>query len=204
MDAVGPTEAAIYLRPPIEADRVAFVALRRTSAESLAPWEPRMSDAEEQFGDQSFDRLLGRRESESDQPFLVRRVSDGEIVGYVGLAQIFRGPFRSCIMGYWIGDPYLGRGYGTAGVRACLHTAFGHESEGGLGLHRVEANIIPTNEASLAVVRRIGMSKEGYSPRYLEIDGEWRDHERWAITVEDWKAVEVGRSPDSAGSSMTT
>ena len=193
MDSPGSTEAAIYLRAPIEADREAFVALRRASAKSLGPWEPRMGEAEEQFGDQSFDRLLGRRESESDKPFLVCRASDDEMVGYVGLAQIFRGPFRSCVVGYWIGDPYLGRGYGAAGVRACLHTAFAHESEGGLGLHRVEANIIPTNEASLAVVGRIGMRKEGYSPRYLEIDGEWRDHERWAITVEDWKAAEVFR-----------
>ena len=193
MDAVGSMEAAIYLGAPIETDREAFVALRRASAKSLGPWEPRMGNAEEQFGDQSFDRLLDRRESESDEPFLVHRASDGEIVGYVGLAQIFRGPFRSCIMGYWIGYPYLGRGYGTAGVRACLRTAFAHKSKGGLGLHRVEANIIPLNVASLAVVRRAGMRKEGYSPRYLEIDGEWRDHERWAITAENWNAAEVLR-----------
>ena len=203
MDALGSTEAAIYLRSPIEADREAFVALRRASAKSLGQWEPRMGNAEEQFGDQSFDRLLGRRDSEADEPFLIHRASDGEIVGYVGLAQIFRGPFRSCIMGYWIGDPYLGRGYGTAGVRACLGTAFAHESKGGLGLHRAEANTIPLNEASLAVVRRAGMRKEGYSPGYLEIDGEWRDHERWAITAEDWNAASSSLA-NVAGSAMTT
>ena len=189
MDSPGSMEAAIYLRAPTETDREAFVALRRASAGSLAQWEPRIGDFEEQFGDQSFDRLLDRRESESDAPFLIHRTSDDEIVGYVGLGQIFRGPFRSCYIGYWIGDPYLGWEYGTSGVRACLQTAFAPESEGGLGLHRVEAGIIPTNHASIALVRRVGMRKEGYSPRYLEIDGEWRDHERWAITVEDWDAV---------------
>lgn len=148
-----------------------------------------MGAVEEQFGEASFDRLIARGASESDEPFLIRRSSDHEIVGYVGLGQIFRGPFRSCIIGYWIGDPYVGRGYGTAGVRACLNTAFAHEDTGGLDLHRVEANIIPTNRASLALVRPLGMRKEGYSPRYLEIDGEWRDHERWAITVEEWEAA---------------
>ena len=148
-----------------------------------------MGDVEEQFGGQSFDRLLDRRESESDAPFLIYRTSDDEIVGYVGLGQIFRGPFRSCYIGYWIGDPYVGRGYATAGVRACLQTAFAPEGTGGLGLHRVEANIIPANRASIALVRRVGMRKEGLSPRYLEIDGEWRDHERWAITVEDWQSA---------------
>ena len=191
----GPDEAVICLRAPIEADREAFVGLRRASAASLGPWEPRIGDFEEQFGDQSFDRLLDRCESESDAPFLIHRTSDGEIVGYVGLGQIFRGPFRSCYIGYWIGDPYVGRGYGTLGVRACLERAFTPESEGGLGLHRVEAGIVPTNHASIALVRRVGMHKEGYSPRYLEIDGEWQDHERWAITVEDWEMATTLRRP---------
>ena len=148
MDTPGPAEVATYLRAPAETDREAFVALRQASAESLALWEPRMGDDDEQFGEQSFDRLLDRRDSESEAPFLIHRTSDDEILGYVGLGQIVRGPFQSCYIGYWIGDPYVGRGYGTSGVRACLRTAFTPEPEGGLGLHRVEANIIPTNHAS--------------------------------------------------------
>jgi len=60
---------------------------------------------------------------------------------------------------------------------------------GTLKLHRVEANIQPTNAASLAVVKRAGFKKEGYSPRYLKIGGRWRDHERWTMTVEDWKVL---------------
>ena len=56
----------------------------------------------------------------------------------------------------------------------------------GLGLHRLEANIQPTNEPSLAIVRKLGFEREGYSPRYLMVDSDWRDHEGWAIRAETW------------------
>ncbi len=182
----------VSLRRPVESDRSEFVALRRSSAEFLSPWEPHLWEGDGQCGDPTFDRLLTRRELETDEPFLISRTSDGAIVGYVGLAQIHRGPFRSCVVGYWIGSSHLGRGYGTGGVRACLDVAFMPEGDGGLGLHRVEANVIPTNLASLALVKRLGFRKEGFSLRYLEIAGRWRDHERWAITAEEWN----GRSDD--------
>ena len=71
-------------------------------------------------------------------------------------------------------------------VRLVVDRAFADDEEGGLGLHRVEANIQPGNEASKRLVRRLGFRLEGYSPRYLRIAGEWRDHERYAITAEEW------------------
>jgi ribosomal-protein-alanine N-acetyltransferase len=57
-----------------------------------------------------------------------------------------------------------------------------------LELHRIEANVQPVNTASIAVLQRNGFTKEGFSRRYLKIGGRWRDHERWAIIKEDWKA----------------
>ena len=72
----------------------------------------------------------------------------------------------------------------TAGLRAVMRRAFGP-----LGLHRLEANIQPENLSSVALVRRLGFRLEGFSPRYLKIGGRWRDHERWAITREDFRRV---------------
>jgi ribosomal-protein-alanine N-acetyltransferase len=69
----------------------------------------------------------------------------------------------------------------TRGLRAVLEIVFSD-----LGLHRVEANIQPANRRSINLVRRLGFEKEGFSPGYLMVDGEWRDHERWALRAENW------------------
>jgi ribosomal-protein-alanine N-acetyltransferase len=100
----------------------------------------------------------------------------------VEISQIFLGNFRNAYLGYWIGEPFAGRGLMTAGVAAALREAFTRRK-----LHRLEANIQPGNAASIAIVRRLGFTREGYSRRYLKIGGRWRDHERWALLAEDWK-----------------
>ena len=92
------------------------------------------------------------------------------------------GPLRSAYLGYYGFAPFTGRGYMHDGLRLLLRHAFGS-----LGLHRVEANIQPGNEASIALVRGAGFRHEGYARRYLKIAGRWRDHERWAILAEDPK-----------------
>jgi ribosomal-protein-alanine N-acetyltransferase len=107
----------------------------------------------------------------------------GAIVGFFVLSQIFRGSFQNAYLGYNGSAPYAGRGLMSEGMQLILRHAFQTQR-----LHRVEANIQPDNTRSRALAERAGFRLEGYSPRYLKIAGRWRDHERWAITVEDWRA----------------
>jgi ribosomal-protein-alanine N-acetyltransferase len=169
------------LRHPCSADEDEFLALRRASRELHARWEPLPPEGLDHYGPLAFARLLALSNTATHQKYFVCRVEDGRICAYVGLNEIVRGAFLSSYLGYWTGVPFLRRGYATWGVRLCLRRAFEE-----LGLHRVEANIIPGNVASLALARRCGFRKEGYSPRYLQIAGIWQDHERWAMTAEDW------------------
>ena len=96
--------------------------------------------------------------------------------------EIVRGDFQGAYIGYYLFVPHTGKGYMLEGLRLVLERAFRE-----LALHRVEANIQPGNVRSLRLVKRLGFRREGFSPRYLKIGGRWRDHERWALLVEEWR-----------------
>ena len=96
---------------------------------------------------------------------------------------ITRGSLQSAYLGYAVGSPFAHQGFMRDGIELVLREAFLT-----LRLHRIEANIQPGNNASIALARGAGFSCEGSSPRYLKIGGRWRDHERWAILAEDWRA----------------
>jgi ribosomal-protein-alanine N-acetyltransferase len=106
----------------------------------------------------------------------------GQLCGVINLSEIVRGSFQSAYLGYYALSPHAGKGYMTAGLDLVVERAFDE-----LALHRLEANIQPKNRRSIELVARAGFRCEGLSRRYLKIGGRWRDHERWAITVEDLK-----------------
>ena len=126
--------------------------------------------------------------SSTERCFLVCRRDDHALAGVYNLSQISRGFFESAYLGYYAFAPAAGQGLMAEGLHLVLRHVFRK-----LKLHRVEANIQPDNERSKRLVERAGFRYEGYSPRYLKIGGRWRDHERWAITVEDWRARARGR-----------
>jgi len=111
------------------------------------------------------------------------RTSEGQLVGVVNISEIVLGYFRSAYLSYYAFEPHQRHGYMHVGVSAMIRLAFLDYR-----LHRLEANIQPENTASIALVRGLGFELEGYSPRYLKIAGRWRDHERWAIRSETWRA----------------
>lgn len=179
----------VLLRAPEPADETALLELNRASEAHYRPWvAPPTTPA-------AFAAYLDRCARDDVAGLLVCRADDGAVMGAVTLSQIFYGPLQSAYMGYYIGAPYAGRGYMGEGVALALDHAFG-----ALGLHRVEANIQPGNLASLALVRRLGFTREGYSRRYLFIDGDWRDHERFAMLAEDWAALRKREGSGGHGS----
>ncbi|HUR32864.1 MAG TPA: GNAT family protein [Vicinamibacterales bacterium] len=173
--AAGPR---VYLRPPTLRDRDEVLAMNRLSARLYKGLAAPMTSA----------RVFGAYVRRCRRPdylgLLVCRRDDRAIVGCVNLSQIVRGGFQSAYMGYQVFAPFANQRYMTEALALVLRLVFRT-----LRLHRVEANIQPGNGPSIALVRRAGFRQEGFSPRYLKVAGRWRDHERWAITVEDWKAL---------------
>jgi [ribosomal protein S5]-alanine N-acetyltransferase len=113
--------------------------------------------------------------------FLVRRKSDGCLTGVINVSEPVMGVLRSAYLGFYAFVGFERQGYMTEGLSLVLDHAFRE-----LGFHRLEANVQPANVASIALIRRLGFRKEGFSPRYLVIDGVWRDHDRWAILSDEW------------------
>ena len=172
----------VFLRHPRAADRDEFIALRRSCRRYLERWEPIPPRGFNAFGRSAFDREMELRKTDRDERLLICRREDGAIAGRLSINAITRGPLQTCIFGYWIAEAHADRGYMSEAVRLGLRYCFTT-----LKLHRVEANMQPTNAASRRVVEKCGFRQEGYSPRYLKIRGRWTDHERWAITAEDWR-----------------
>lgn len=168
--ATGPR---IAIRPIDRADREEYLSLVRESRELQRPWvSPPNTPAE-------FETYVARFDEPCREGFLVCERTTGRMVGGVNINNIVHGAFRCGAVGYSAFAPSAGRGYMTEGLALVVRHAFGP-----LGLHRLEANVQPGNEASRRLVQRLGFRLEGLSPDFLFIDGAWRDHERWAITAE--------------------
>ena len=105
------------------------------------------------------------------------------------VSQIVRGAFQSAYLGYYAHGRHAGNGYMREALEQLLDHAFGP-----LALHRIEVNIQPGNAASIALARGAGFRLEGFSPRYLLIGGQWRDHERYAITADEWAAMKASQA----------
>ncbi len=103
----------------------------------------------------------------------------GDLVGQLTVGGITWGSLRSAHIGYWVDREVAGRGITPTGVALASDHLFG------IGLHRVEINIRPENTASLRVVEKLGFRSEGLRPRFLHIDGDWRDHLSFALTREE-------------------
>lgn len=163
------------------ADEVA--ALMAANRSFLEPFEPRRPDSDftPDGQRQRIAEAIELRNNDRAYPFAVFGLSPKEMVGRVALSNVARGAWQNATLGYWIAEKHNGKGYATAAVKEALRFAFKS-----LHLHRVQAAVMPHNPASSRVLIKAGFRMEGFSPRYLKIDGAWQDHDQFAITIEEW------------------
>ncbi|MGH0035185.1 MAG: GNAT family N-acetyltransferase [Myxococcota bacterium] len=171
--------ARVELCRPAPSDRRAFVEATRRSRSLHRPWvHPPTTPS-------GFDSWMCEGEDGRRERWLVWRTADRALVGYVAANEVVFGAFQSAYLGYWATEGCQGQGLMSEAVGVVLDHLFTRRS---FRLHRLEANIQPENARSRALAEGLGFRLEGLSRRYLKVAGRWRDHERWAITAEDWRA----------------
>lgn len=175
----------VLLRPLTVADFPSWQEVRRRNVDWLTKWEPArvpgqpdVVEDREAFAVRCSAR---QRERQLGSGYGFGIFVDGELAGEINLSSVQRGPFQSAYIGYWIDEKRAGNGYVPEALVVLLRFVFEE-----LHLHRVQIAIIPRNAASRRVVEKLAIREEGTALRYLEINGVWEDHVRYAMTAEEW------------------
>jgi ribosomal-protein-alanine N-acetyltransferase len=171
----------VSLRPIRMSDGRAWRSTRAHNARWLARWEATRPPGDLQHP-VTFRQMVRdlRRTAREGRGLPLALLIDGAFAGQLTVNNIVGGSARFASIGYWIDQRHAGHGYmPTAVALAVDHCWFT------MGLHRIEIAIRPENAASLRVVEKLGFQEYGYAPRYLHIDGEWRDHRLFALTTEE-------------------
>ncbi|WP_233498617.1 GNAT family N-acetyltransferase [Blastococcus sp. TF02A-26] len=184
-------EGAVELHPLRRSDAAEWSRVRLANEDWLTRWEPSGNQPWARRHTPTAYRAVRRRVLQRARlgltlPFTVR--VDGRLAGQVTLDNVVRGAMRSGNIGYWIDRSVSGRGVASLAVALVCDHAFGP-----VGLHRVQADIRPENGPSQRLVERLGFQREGLFRRYLDIDGDWRDHYTYALLAEDLPGGVVAR-----------
>lgn len=175
----------IVLRSLVPEDFPAWRDVRRRNRDWLTKWEPsRVAGAPDVVEDRNAFVLRCHardRERQLGTGYGFGVFAGGSFAGEINLSSVQRGPFQSGYVGYWIDEAQAGKGYTPEAVVLLARYAFED-----LRLHRIQISIIPRNRSSHRVVEKLGIRDEGTAVRYLEINGTWEDHVRYAITAEEW------------------
>jgi ribosomal-protein-alanine N-acetyltransferase len=177
----------LAMRAPRTTDVPELRRALRANAEHLRAWSAAPREGEDPASLTAVSRavLRHRKEWKRGQAYVLvitPRQDDRRIVGRIALGGVLLGAFRNAYLGYWIDGEHQGRGLMTEAVRAT--TAFAFHT---VGLHRVQAAVMPSNLASQRVLAKVGYRREGLAERYLCIAGKWEDHHMFAVTREEWR-----------------
>lgn len=181
--------ARLRLRILCLADRERWIRAHIASRDEFDRWMPRSDPSiglDARFS-HFVQRAMDGARDDSYYSLVAEHLQDRELVAFCSLSQVFRGPFQNAYAGWRVSTPYTGQGIGTEAVTALLDLAFAAPPEG-LGLHRVQANVIPSNIHSVKLALRVGFREEGYARNYLEIAGRWQDHLMFAKLVDEHRA----------------
>lgn len=176
----------VMLRPIVLSDFAAWREVRHRCGDWLTRWEPQrlphqpdVTDDRDAFAVRCSAR---HRERQLGTGFGFGIFVDGVFCGEINLSSIQRGPFQNAYVGYWVDQRWAGQGIMPEAVVVLARFAFED-----LRLHRIQISIIPRNRSSRRVVEKLGLRNEGVALRYLEINGVWEDHVRYALTSEEWE-----------------
>jgi len=177
----------VLLRPLTVSDFEQWQEVRRRNVDWLTKWEPiRIAGQPDVVEDRDAFAVrcsARQRERQLGTGYGFGIFAEGDFAGEINLSSVQRGPFQSSYVGYWIDEKQAGNGYVPEALIVLVRYAFEE-----LRLHRVQIAIIPRNAASRRVVEKLDLRSEGVAERYLEINGVWEDHVRYAITAEEWEA----------------
>ena len=179
------TGKRITMRPLREEDFEQWQEVRLANEDWLLKWEPlRTSRAPDPIRERSAFQVrcdARRRDRQAGVGFSFGVFVDDRFAGEMNLSSIHRGAHQNAYVGYWVDHRHAGNGYTPEALVALMQFAFDE-----LGLHRLQISIIPRNAASRRVVEKLNIRAEGIAERYLQINGVWEDHIRFAITSEEW------------------
>ncbi len=169
------------LRPLLVADARAWKAARLGNRDWLRPWEATVPAGDETVP-RTFRGMIKdlHRQAREGRALPMAVTVEDEFAGQLTVTNIVGGSARFGQIGYWIDQRYAGRGAMPIAVAMMVDYCFTQ-----LDLHRIEVAIRPENTASLRVVEKLGLTEVGFAPHYLHIDGGWRDHRLFAVTVEE-------------------
>jgi ribosomal-protein-alanine N-acetyltransferase len=173
----------VELRPPRLRDGGAWSRARLRDRAYLQRWEPTAVGSWQERNavtawPAQWAALRGMARRGHAVPFVV--LVDGEFAGQLTVGNIVRGALRSAWVGYWVTEALSGGGVATAAVALTVDHCFGP-----VGLHRLEATVRPENSASVRVLEKTGFRREGLFRRYLDVEGDWRDHYVYGLTAEE-------------------
>ena len=175
------TSDRVGLRPLAMGDAAAWRDVRARNVDWLRPWEATVPTGDH-TGPRTFRGLVRdlRRQAREGRALPFAVTVDGAFAGQLTVTNITAGSARWGQVGYWIDKRHAGQGVMPTAVALAVDYCLFE-----LGLHRIEVAIRPENVASLRVVEKLGFTKIGLAPRYLHIDGDWRDHLLFAVTAEE-------------------